>query len=275
MHLESLLRNRRTNHGTWLGSLVLGIALIATLAVPAASAFESLPNGSATFSAPPSYPDVVHVFNGCHLSTLRYLSRFLSEFPQEHGQTLTISMMEADGTKTIHTIALISWLGQSWCRDEYFGVFCLNCRFDPQADLRRLVGVAEIKLHEQAAKVIGTTGMPLRRSAPTQMSAEQRISEVTAATRIIPGSSTIFWVQSGQCELPLAFFRPTAQLIAVYDPLHGTCTAKCSNCDDSAVVRSVAERLGYRPVGVRKGRSSASSAQIASVIDASHAYAAQ
>jgi hypothetical protein len=275
MHLESLPQYRRTSHGTRLGSLVLAIVLAATLTAPAAGAIERPPYGSAIVSAPPSYPDVVHVFNGCHLSTLRYLTRFLSEFPQEHGQPLTISMMETDGTKTTHTIALFSWQGQSWCRDEYFGVFCLNCRVSPQPDLKRLVAIAEIKLHEQAARVIGTTGMPPRRSVPAQMSAEQRISEVTAAARIIPGSSTIFWVQSGRRELPLAFFRPTAQLIAVYDPLHGTCTAKCSCCDDAAVVISVAEKLGYRPVGIRQGRSTVSSALIASVIDASHAYAAQ
>ena len=109
MHLNRLLR---------LASLTL---VAAALAAPVARATARISNPSAALSRPPAYPDTAHVLNGCHLSTLRFLNRYLAEFPAERGETLVVSMRNADGSVQPHTIGLISWQGQAWCRDEYTG----------------------------------------------------------------------------------------------------------------------------------------------------------
>jgi hypothetical protein len=249
MSPRRISRSFRASIGALLGRLALAIA--AAVAVPAARA-DPLPDDSVTLPGPPSYPEDTHVFNGCHLSTIRYLARYLSEFPGESGMPLLIKMRNADGPKRMHTLALVSWKGQAWCRDEYFGVFALGCPYEAQPNLKRLVSKAEILLERHAQTMVRTSGKPLRPNAPEQMSPEQRIRAVKAAVGIIPYPSTIFWVQCGHQELPVAFFRGEGRQVGVYEPNCGTCLAECSIRDDAKVVSLVAARLGYRPEGIRR-----------------------
>jgi|GEM_PF-2566821 hypothetical protein len=245
MQPPKILQTRRAIHGTRLGSLVFALLLIATLTVPGVRAADLRPEASVTPQVPPAYPDRTHVTNGCHISTITFLDRFLAEFPDEQGEPLVITMLNADGVRRSHTIALISWQGQWWCRDESFGVFALGCPVEAQPDRRRLNTKAETMLEKHAKMLIRAAMATPQPAPPTEMSSEQRIREVAVAARMIPFPTTIFWVKCGSRELPVAFFRPTARQIAVYEPLHGTCLAECSSRDDAKVVSLVASRLGY------------------------------
>jgi hypothetical protein len=161
-------------------------------------------------------------------------------------------MMNADRTRRMHTMALISWRGQAWCRDEFFGVFALGCRYEAQQNPDRLAALAERSYNSQARKVIRVSGTPSRPGPAEDLTPEQRLRDVSLATQIIPYPSTIYWVRSGREEFPLAFFRPSNRQIAVYDPLNGTSLAECSVSDDARVVSAVAAKLGYRSGGVRR-----------------------
>jgi hypothetical protein len=223
------------------------LALMITLSTRALAA-----NAPSDASTPPAYPDTAHVCNGCHLSTIGYLSRYLTNFPQEHGQPLVISMMNADGLRRSHTVALISWQGEAWCRDEYYGAFRLGCRFEAEPNLRRITSKAQFLLEKRAQALVRQTGFPLRPAPPDEMAADQRLGQVTVAARIIPFPTTLYWVRSGRQEVPVVFFRPSSTWIAVYEPLHGTCLAQCSIASDAKVVSLAAEKLGYHPDAVRR-----------------------
>jgi hypothetical protein len=225
--------------------------VLAPLATPVARASSRIADPASTFSAPPAYPDAAHVRNGCHLSSIRFLNRFLAEYPAEHGQTLVVTMRNADGSTQAHTIALISWQGQAWCRDEYYGVFSLGCAAETNPNLERLSARAERKLEKHAQLMVSTGQAGARSEPPAHLSAEQNLRDVTVAAKLIPYATTIFWVRCGNQERPMAFFRPTGKCIAVYDPEHGTSTAGCACTDDAKIVLLVASRLGYRAQSVR------------------------
>jgi hypothetical protein len=269
MHLPCLLQNLRASRGLRLGSLAL--VLTATFTTPAARATTHSPDASAT---PPAYPDSAHVLNGCRLSTLRFLSRLLSEFPQEQGEPLVITMRNAGGARSAHTIALFSWQGHAWCRDEYYGVFALDCPFEAHSNPDRLVARAEKRLEKHAQMLIRTAQVAPRSEPPAHLSAEQNLRDVTTAARIIPYATTIFWLRCDNREIPVAFFRPAGQEIAVYDPVHGTSSAECSCRDDAKVVSAVAAQLGYRVNGVRPDLTLTQSTLLAAS-DPAHAAASQ
>ena len=231
-----------------LASLVL---VLATLTAPGARASVRISNPASALTTPPAYPDTAHVLNGCHLSSIRFLNRYLAEFPGERGETLEVSMRNADGSTQAHTIALISWQGQAWCRDEYYGVFPLECAAESNPNLDRLSARAERKLEKHAQLMIRTGQAAARSEPPVHLSAEQNLRDVTTAAKLIPYTTRIFWVRSGNRELPMAFFRPGGKRIAVYDPVHGTSTAECACTDEAKVVLLVDTRLGYRAESVR------------------------
>jgi hypothetical protein len=247
MHLDHLLLNSR------LGSLALALALV--LAAPAARALDLVPVASsaaaATLSAPPAFPDSAHIPNGCHLSTVTFLAKFLAQYPQESGEPLVIAMHNDSGVRWNHTIAVISWHGQTWCRDEYFGVFALDCSFDQKPATNRLAIKAESALGRHVRTVLHSSEKNPLVPPPDVLSPEQRIQDVTVAAQMVPFQTTIYWVRSGKHEVPVAFFRPSAKQIAVYEPLHGTCLAECSIHDDAKVVSLVAAKLGYSAENVR------------------------
>lgn len=225
--------------------------VLTPLTAPVARATARVANPASALAAPPAYPDPDHVLNGCHLSTLRFLHRFLADFPAEHGESLVVSMRNANGTTQAHTIALISWQGQSWCRDEYYGVFALNCPAESPPDLERLSARAERKLEDHAQRMVRLGQAVARSEPPALLSAGQNLRDVTVAAKLIPYGTKIFWVRAGSRELPMAFFRPDGKRIAVYDPAHGTSTAECASPDDAKIVQLVAARLGYRVDSVR------------------------
>jgi hypothetical protein len=232
------------------------VTLFAGFAVPFSRVTARVIVPSVTLSAPPAYPDIIHVLNGCHLSTIRFLSRYLAEFPAERGETVVVNMRNANGSIQAHTIALISWQGEVWGRDEYYGVFPLGCPSAPPTHLERLSGRAERMLEEHAQTMVRTGQASARGEPPTHLSPDQTLQDVTAATRLIPFTSSVFWVRCGSRERPMAFFRPGDKRIAVYDPEHGTSTAECACPDDAKVVLLVAARLGYAATSVRTDRTS-------------------
>ncbi len=64
--------------------------------------------------------------NGCYVSTIAFLARFQAEFPGERGVPLVMVRRNANTVRWSHTIALVSWRGEWWGRDEYYGVFALD-----------------------------------------------------------------------------------------------------------------------------------------------------
>ena len=231
-----------------IGGLILVVAFALSYLPPPALGMTS--------QDPPSYPDKVHVSNGCHLSTARFLAQFQSANPGEQGEILELCLPNADRT---HAVALITWRGQLWCRDEYFGVFSLECRAEPKLEHKELAARAETLLRQQAYRLIHEEGAPKGYLARESMSADQRLAEVALAARIIPHPTTLFWIQCKNQEIPVLFFRLTSQRIAVYDPMHGTCLASCACRDDSKIVSYVAAKLGYSVDGVRSEQTIGSS----------------
>jgi len=206
---------------------------------------------AAVVTPPPHYPDATHVYNGCHLSTLAYLAKFNTEFPAEQGEPLVVQMLNADGCVRSHTMTLITWQGEWWVRDEYYGVFSLNCTVKAVSDLSQLRSLAERIYARRAAEMSRRSDAPRPPEVPSRLSVEQRIHDVRLAADRIPMAHTIYWVRDGKREVPVVFFRPAAGVIAVYDPAFGTGVAKCSTTDDAKVVAAVASRMGYRADSVR------------------------
>jgi len=222
-------------------------SLLAALVFAAAGSSQA---AGPAVSAPPHFPDAVHVFNGCHLSTLAYLNRFTAEYPAEGGQPVVVQMRNADGTVRAHTMALVTWAGAWWIRDEYFGVFPLDQRVKGATDLAALTLRAErlYARHAQAALRAGTARPP---EPPKQFSAAQRARDVAAAATLIPVAHILFWVTDGAREIPVLFFRPAPGVVAVYDPVHGTGVVECASRDDAKITTLIAGKLGYRVAGIR------------------------
>jgi hypothetical protein len=220
-------------------------SLLAAAALVLASA-----GADAGVSAPPAYPDSQHIPNGCHLSTLAFLNRFVAAFPGEKGEPVVIAMSNEAGVHWKHTVAVLSWHGQAWVRDEYFGTFVLGCDYDQKPAGARLGSMAEAALHRQA-RLAGPDAIKALTPPPESLTNSERINDVTIAASKVPFPATVFWVRTGKHEVPVAFFRPSATQIAVYEPLHGTCLAECSVRDDARIVALVAAKLGLRPDSVR------------------------
>ncbi|HUL54073.1 MAG TPA: hypothetical protein VLT83_11755 [Opitutaceae bacterium] len=234
------------------GSLVVALVLAATLAAAGAQTTGHDHGASTAPQVPPAYPDSDHVANGCHISTITFLARFSADFPVERGEPLVVTARSADGVRRPHTIALISWQGEWWCRDECFGVFTLGWRVEARPDLQQITRRAETILEKHVRTVLRTTVVDPRPAPPPKvMSSEQKARDVELVARMVPFPATIFWVRSGSDELPMVFFRPTDCQIAVYEPLHGTSLAECSSRDDAKIVAAVASRLGYHVDGVQ------------------------
>ncbi len=240
-----------------LGHIPLALFLMISATLP-------LPAARASATPPPHYPDRTHVFNGCRLSALAYLARFTAEFPGEHGQPFVVHMRNADGQVRPHTLALITWQGEWWCRDEYFGVFPLKRAVDALSDSERLTVTVEHLYERHAQDVLRQPNSQLPPVVPAQLSPAQRLRDVQNATALIPVPHMIYWIRDGRREVPVVFFRPSAGEIAVYDPSFGTGTAHCPSTDDEKVVAAIAHRLGYRADSVRAEPTSLTGTLVAS-----------
>jgi hypothetical protein len=268
--LSRAVANRPRSFGSLLFTLVVSSSFVCTglVATPAEEA-------TGDRSAPPVYPDTAHVFNGCHLSTLAYLARFSTEFPAEQGRPVVVRMLNADGQTKPHTLALVTWHGAWWCRDEYFGVFSLQCPVTAEPNPARVVNRVERFYQQHARTCLRVPGTLRPTAAPESPSANERLHAVKTAAQILPFPHTIYWVRDGAREVPVVFFRPVRGQIAVYDPARGTAVAECASRDDAKIVAHAASLLGYRADAVRADFTAATGTLVANASSLSHSEVSQ
>lgn len=231
-----------------LRAFAFGLIVTAAFAPAAASAAPAHP---ADRPLPPHFPDAVHVANGCHLSTLAFLARYTTEFPDERGKAVVVAMRNADGATRPHTLAVIGFRGDLWCRDEFFGVFPLDLRTAAEPELRRLVARIEPLLEKYARLHLARPASLRPVAAPRHLPAAEALALVRTAATILPLPARLFWIRTDRTEMPALMFRPSPTEIAVYLPAHGTCVAECNITNDARVVEIVADRLGYRDALIR------------------------
>jgi hypothetical protein len=220
-----------------LGSRAFSLLAMISLLVPAAApALEGrLP---AVPAEPPFYADAEHVPNGCHLSTLAYRARFSAEFPHEATRTFHVDRRTHEGKHYRHTVALVTWKGGWWCRDEFLGVMNLDLPISSRVSDSRL-----------AARILAATTdrVKLHGGKPPGLTADPalRHSDLATARRILPLDSTFYRITGGNTDTTVLFFRPAPGIVAVYDPNLGTAAAETTARNDAAIVTAIAERLGY------------------------------
>ena len=219
----------------------LAFALMATTTLPLARAgFAAVP------PTPPDFPDAAHVTNGCYLSTVAFIAQFASAFPAERAQPATIRPRNFD---TPHTLALLTWQGRWWGRDEYAGIFPLDRPVGGGTLTESLRRHAERIFEKRSiaqAKLSGYNPANTEKLSPAR-----RAHDVTVAAGLIPFRTERFSLRCGDQDVPLLFFRPTSGSIAVYDPVTGTATAETAITSSSAIVKLVATQLGYRVDAIR------------------------
>ncbi len=207
--------------------------------------FLVLARSSATTapSAPPAFADAVHVMNGCYISATVYLARFHAEFPAEEGMPLEVHPRNYE---MAHTIALVTWEGSWWVRDEYFGVFALGCRASECRGTEELQKRASLVV-EKYTRAQVKSGAVDANLVRRQLADAERPGEIDAAARLLADGGERFIVESGGKRIAFIFFRPSAGCIALYNPAIGTATARCASSARAAlVVSSLAGRLGYK-----------------------------
>jgi hypothetical protein len=207
---------------------------------------DSNPTASARPAAPPDFPDALHVVNGCYLSSLAYLARFTALYPDERGEVIAINARLANEPRKFHSIAIMSWRGHWWGRDEYFGVFPVRLPVSPGITAERLQHRARSACENHAKALLSNRLIQVPAAPPRTLSPALRAANVEAAAEIIRLPSQVFHVRSGREVFPVLFFRPAPGCIAVYDPLKGTASAECDTTDDAVVVAAVVRRVGYR-----------------------------
>lgn len=198
---------------------------------------------AAALTAPPDFPDGQHVPNGCYLSAVTFAHKYQLRFPEERSSPLAITLRNADGRRKPHTVALVTWHGAWWGRDEYFGVFPtgIGASSDPAIHSQQV----ERALERRAAARPAAALLALH-VASEPITPASRDRAIRAAEAAIPFPTSTIWVASGNREIPFLFFRPAAGQIAVYDPIYGTATALCSALDQNRIVATVAAKFGYR-----------------------------
>ncbi len=199
-------------------------------------------------SAPPEYADAAHVSKGCYISTVAYLARFLTQHPTESGQPLTVTLKSFDGP---HTIAVITWRGAWWGRDEYSGVFALRCRVEQGQTPDDLREPAARSLSAIAQRQLKRGRISAGPDTPGGPSLADRRTAVTTAAKLLPCAAEVYWVTTPRERVPLLYFRPYQGRIAVYDPATGTATALCEPTNVTEVLKMVATQLRYNVVGIR------------------------
>lgn len=226
-----------------LRRLALAASLFATV-LPAAHASTATP--------PPAFADPVYVLNGCHISTLNFVARFQREFPHERAELARVLVRSVDDLRVRHTIALFTWQGAWWCRDDIVGLAALDETVQPNADLAALGSKAEAVLDRVEARKLRQR--QTRSSQPeigAELSSARRTREVRAAAELLPLPGTIYWVRTGSREIPVLLFHPAPGQIAVYEPTVGSCLAETKELDDAKVVKLVGEKLGLAVKRVR------------------------
>jgi len=203
-------------------------------------------------AVPPSFPDEAHVINGCYVSTAAYITKFKAAYPAEQAVPIAVTMLNADGRRHAHTIALLTWHGDWWGRDEYFGVFALKRSAADDKISARLFALAESKLEQHAKRLAQAGRVAMPKPAPVRLEALRRAHEVATARQMLPFATEQFWLTSNGEDIPFLFFVPSPGEIAVYTPQNGTANACCAMTDGAEVVALVAARLGYAVEKVRR-----------------------
>lgn len=239
-----------------LVTLVLLVALALNLRADAAA-------------TPPAFPDAGHVPNGCYLSTTAYLTRFAAEFPAERAVPVAMSPRGFGGR---HTVALLTWRGEWWVRDEYFGVLALNRTVAGNPDPAALTRWAALLLAKYAVTEVKAGRRDYAPTAPETLPARELAALVRAAAAALPRASEILWVHGGGEAVPFLFFRPSAGVIAVYNPLHGTATAETELTDGGTVVGLIAAKFGYPVAAVRPDTTYATGALVAALSPATGGF---
>jgi hypothetical protein len=214
---------------------------------PAASNLHAHPAGDS--AAPPAYPDSVHVLHGCFISTVAYLARFQAEFSDERAASIVVELREFLG---LHTVAVISWRGAWWGRDEFFGIFPLNVKVAREPDAAHLERAIAFALDRHAKNEVrrGRAGYAPRPPATLPIAERARI--VSQAAALLPCPSEVFWLGGDREEIPVLFFQPAPGWVALYDPLIGTAQAQCAATNPAAIVKTVATQMGYQVRHLRR-----------------------
>ncbi len=197
---------------------------------------------------PPNFPDMIHVANGCYVSSFVYLSRFHAAYPAERAETAAIVLPNADGSFKPHTVAIVSWHGKWWARDEFYGLADLRSSssrpWDVASVTRRVDAINRERYAQQTAA--GHRRQPDRAPAEKTEAIRWRIEHIQRARQLLPVPSEIVWLRSGDQTLPMLFFRTSeGGRFAVYDPSIGTAQALGDVSDVGRLVAAVAERMGY------------------------------
>jgi hypothetical protein len=208
------------------------------------------PNALLASSAiPPDYPDQYHVTNGCYISTHGYIAKFKTAFPEERAEPITI-LPRRGGIRKPHTVALISWRGRWWLRDEYFGITSVRLPVTPAITPERIADrVAGICGQDSMTRVEKNSGSS---TIAPEFSLEQRLSDVLGAAAVIRGEAEVYLVHSGATRIPMLYFPLRPGVVAVYDPHYGTALATSNTTDGLKVVPLVAQTLGYLVTSIER-----------------------
>ena len=209
---------------------------------------------------PPAFRDAGHVPNGCYLSTTAFIARFAAEFPAERAVPVA---MAPRGFGGLHTITLLTWRGNWWGRDEYFGVFALNRSVAGNPDPAALVLRAERLLTKLAVSEVKAGRGSYAPAVPAKLPARELATLVRAAAAALPLANEVLWVHGGAEAIPCMFFRPAAGVVAVYHPLPGTATAETTLTESETIVGLVAAKFGYAVAAVRADTTFATGALVA------------
>jgi len=233
---------------------VLVLALTVATLLPSSTARagnaprETIARPGVAPSAPPDFPDAIHVPNGCYISTAAFLVKFSAAFPSELAVPLTIEPNEYPGP---HTVALVSWQNQWWLRDEFLGVFSLNQPVGDAGVTDRLRRTATAAVDRRATRIPRHTRFAIARHSAQLATGAVSARDVATAAKLLPCPSEPFRITCRHRDTALLFFRPGAGCIAVYDPLTGTALAEIDDDASSArIVKLVAARLGYQATAI-------------------------
>lgn len=190
-----------------------------------------------TVACPPGFADTVHVPRGCFLSTVTYLARFCARHRDETG--LPVSVCEES-----HTLALISWRGEWWARDEYAGVFRLRLSTSVSPNTDALRARLEARFAQLTARQVRSGLIPSAREQDIALSEAEARAAVRAAAKMIPFTSHIYRVRAGPRTTDVLFFCPANDQVAVYMPTAGTLCAACKAGDTAVIVAAAARHAG-------------------------------
>jgi hypothetical protein len=222
-------------------AVALAFMFTATLVSPAARATNAP-------SAPPDFPDTTHVREGCYLSAVAYLARFAAEFPGEFGAPCSV---HPSIYPRRHTVALVTWAGEWWLRDEFAGMVRLNLAVASREITETVRRRAETRLDR---RVRGLSPSERTRILSLGLHGHRTVDaarEIAHAERLLPYASTRYRIESNGREIPVLFFRPGPGRIALYDPELGTGAAESADLRDAAVVEAIAGAMGRRVTSVR------------------------